>query len=69
MSDKSANHAAGQQIPCVARNDNSERGANFPQALARVEEPERSVAGFKRLSGQGNSRGWRFNRYEIHDRS
>jgi hypothetical protein len=32
-------------------------------------DPERSVEEFKRLSGRGNSRGWRFNRDEIHDRS
>lgn len=33
------------------------------------DDPERSIEEFKRLSGQGNSRGWRFNRDEIHDRS
>lgn len=32
-------------------------------------DPERSIEEFKRLSGRGNSRGWRFNRDEIHDRS
>jgi hypothetical protein len=32
-------------------------------------DPERSVEEFKPLSGRGNSRGWRFNRDEIHDRS
>ncbi len=32
-------------------------------------DPERSIEEFKRLSGRGNSQGWRFNRDEIHDRS
>jgi len=29
---------------------------------------ERSVEEFERLSGQGHSQGWRFNREEIHQR-
>ncbi len=33
------------------------------------DDPERSIEEFKRLSGGGNSRGWRFNREEIHERS
>jgi hypothetical protein len=33
------------------------------------DDPERSIEEFKQLSGRGNSRGWRFNRDEIHDRS
>ena len=32
-------------------------------------DPERSIEEFKRLSGQGHSRGWRFNRDQIHERS
>lgn len=32
------------------------------------DEPERSVEELKRLSGKGHSRGWRFNRDEIHQR-
>ena len=31
-------------------------------------DPGRSIEEFKRLSGQGNSRGWRFNRDQIHER-
>jgi len=30
--------------------------------------PEQSIEEFKRLSGRGRSRGWRFNRDEIHER-
>jgi hypothetical protein len=29
---------------------------------------EEDMAEFRRLSGQGNSQGWRFNRDEIHER-
>lgn len=41
----------------------------YLQKLAGGDDPERSIAEFKRLSVRGNSRGWRFNRDEIHDRS
>jgi len=42
---------------------------DYLQKLAGSDDPEQSVAEFKRLSGQGHSRGWRFNRDEIHERS
>ncbi len=42
---------------------------DYLQTLAGGDDPERSIAEFKRLSGQGNSRGWRFDRDEIHERS
>jgi len=42
---------------------------DYLQTVAGGDDPERSIAEFKRLSGQGNSRGWRFNRDEIHERS
>jgi hypothetical protein len=32
------------------------------------DNPEKSVAEFKRLSARGNSNGWRFDRDEIHNR-
>jgi hypothetical protein len=41
----------------------------YLQTLGGGNDPERSIAEFKRLSGQGHSRGWRFNRDEIHERS
>ncbi len=41
----------------------------YLQGLAGGGDPERSVAEFKRLSGRGHSRGWRFDRDEIHERS
>ncbi len=41
---------------------------DYLQTLAGVDDPERSLDEFRRLSGKGNSRGWRFNRDEIHSR-
>jgi len=41
---------------------------DYLQTLAGVDDPERSIEEFRRLSGKGNSRGWRFNRDEIHTR-
>jgi Family of unknown function (DUF6364) len=42
---------------------------DYLQTLAGGDDPERSIEEFKRLSGKGHSRGWRFNRNEIHERS
>jgi hypothetical protein len=42
---------------------------DYLQKLAGGDDPERSIEEFNRLSGQGDSRGWKFNRDEIHDRS
>lgn len=42
---------------------------DYLQTVAGGDDPQRSIEEFKRLSGQGNSRGWRFNRDEIHERS
>ena len=42
---------------------------DYLQKLAGGDEPERSIEEFERLSGRGHSRGWRFNRDEIHERS
>ena len=41
---------------------------DYLQTVAGGDDPERSIAEFKRLSGRGHSRGWRFNRDEIHSR-
>jgi hypothetical protein len=41
---------------------------DYLQNVVGGDDPERSIDEFKRLSGQGNSRGWRFNREEIHSR-
>ncbi|HVO82086.1 MAG TPA: DUF6364 family protein [Terriglobales bacterium] len=42
---------------------------DYLQKLAGGDDPERSIEEFRRLSGKGHSRGWRFNRDEIHERS
>lgn len=39
------------------------------QTIAGGNDAERSIDEFRRLSGTGNSRGWCFNRDEIHERS
>jgi Family of unknown function (DUF6364) len=41
---------------------------DYLQRLAGVDDPNQSIEEFRRLSGQGNSRGWRFSRDEIHER-
>jgi hypothetical protein len=42
---------------------------DYLEKLAGNDDPDRSVEEFNRLSGQGDSRGWRFDRDEIHGRS
>jgi len=42
---------------------------DYLQKLAGGDDPEKSIEEFKRLSGQGHSRGWHFNRDEIHERT
>jgi Family of unknown function (DUF6364) len=42
---------------------------DYLQKLAGGDDPERSIEEFRKLSGRGHSRGWRFNRDEIHERS
>lgn len=41
---------------------------DYLEGLAGGDNPERSIAEFRGLSGRGHSRGWRFNRDEIHNR-
>ena len=41
---------------------------DYLQTLAGGDDPDESIAEFRRLSGKGHSRGWRFNRDEIHRR-
>lgn len=38
------------------------------QAIAGGDNTERSVEEFRRLSGKGHSRGWHFDRDQIHER-
>ena len=41
---------------------------DYLQKLAGGDDPERSIAEFQILSGQGHSKGWKFDRDEIHER-
>ncbi len=41
---------------------------DYLHTLAGGDDPDASIAEFRRLSGQGHSRGWRFNRDEVHRR-
>jgi hypothetical protein len=41
----------------------------YLQKVAGGDDPEKSIEEFRRLSGRGHSRGWRFDRNEIHERS
>jgi hypothetical protein len=42
---------------------------DYLQTVAGGDDPEGSIEEFKRLSGKGHSRGWRFDRDEIHERT
>lgn len=42
---------------------------DYLQNLAGADDAESSIDEFKRLSGRGYSRGWRFSRDEIHERT
>ena len=42
---------------------------DYLQKLAGGDDPERSIEEFNRLSEHGDSRGWKFNRDELHGRS
>ena len=42
---------------------------DYLKKLAGGDDPERSIEGFRRLSGKGHSRGWRFDRDQIRERS
>jgi hypothetical protein len=42
---------------------------DYLQTVAGADDPDRDIEEFRRLSGTGHSRGWRFNRDEIHERS
>jgi hypothetical protein len=41
---------------------------DYLSTVAGEDDAELDIEEFKRLSGKGHSRGWRFNRDEIHER-
>jgi hypothetical protein len=54
-------HALGKSLNQLIR--------DYLQKLAGGDDPEQSIEEFRPLSGKGHSRGWRFDRNEIHERS
>lgn len=42
---------------------------DYLESFVGGDDPERSIEEFNRLSGRGHSRGWRFDRDEVHERS
>ena len=42
---------------------------DYLQTLAGEDDVERDMEEFRRLSGKGNSRGWKFNREEAYERT
>jgi hypothetical protein len=42
---------------------------DYLESITGGDNPERSIEELNRLSGRGHSRGWRFSRSEIHERS
>jgi replicative DNA helicase len=42
---------------------------DYLQTMAGDDDAEQDIAEFRRLSGKGNPRGWKFNRDEIHERT
>lgn len=42
---------------------------DYLQNLAGEDDVERDMEEFRRLSGKGNSRGWKFNREEAYERA
>jgi hypothetical protein len=41
---------------------------DYLERVGGSDDPERSIEEFERLSGRGHSRGWRFDRDELHER-
>ncbi|MEO8725985.1 MAG: hypothetical protein ABI383_07640 [Acidobacteriaceae bacterium] len=61
ISDRKRADALGMSLNQLVR--------NYLEKLAAGDDPERSIEEFTRLSGKGNSPGWRFNREEIHEQN
>jgi hypothetical protein len=64
-----------EQVVARARRKAAAMGKSLNQAirdylerLAGGDDPERCIEEFERLSGQGSSRGWRFDREQLHGR-
>jgi hypothetical protein len=67
--------ALDEQLVARARKKAAALGKSLNQVirdhlerLAGSDDPERSIEEFRRLSGRGQSRGWRFDRDQLHER-
>jgi ABC-type xylose transport system substrate-binding protein len=64
-----------EQVVARARKRAEAMGKSLNQMIREYlkkvadDDPERSIAELRSLLGRGHSRGWRFNRDEIHERS
>jgi hypothetical protein len=70
------NLSIDEELAQGARQVAESRGMSLDQLIRQYLEDltdlpsaEAEIAEFRRLSGQGSSQGWRFNRDEIHERS
>ena len=76
MSDMNVTLSVDQKVLERARRKAEAMGKSLNQVirdylhkLGGDDDAESSIEEFRRLSGRGNSRGWKFNRDEIHERS
>ena len=58
---------AREKLDSMGRSINQEIREHL-QKLAGDDDIERDIEEFRRLSGRGNSHGWKFNRNEIYQR-
>jgi hypothetical protein len=64
-----------EQLVALARKKADSLGTSLSQLVHDYlqafadDDSERSIAELRRLSGRAHSRGWRFSRNEIHERS
>lgn len=59
---------AREKLRAVGKSVNEEIRDHLRHVAGEGEDLERELEEFERLSGQGNSHGWKFNRDEIHER-
>ena len=60
---------AREKLQAVGRSVNEEIREHLAHIAKDDEDVERDIEEFVRLSGLGDSNGWKFNRDEIHERS
>jgi hypothetical protein len=65
--DEQVAERAREKLRAVGKSINQEIREHL-QHIAGDEDVERRIEEFHRLSGKGNSHGWKFNREEIYER-